>query len=140
MIGASSLFVIFLTKQITWPMPLIFSFSAAALDRSITRLPMYGPLSVTTTSTFLPLCGLKIRSLVPNGSVLWAQVSLCMSYMPPEAVRRPWKLPPYQEAMPPNSLCRSSPLEAKAGASKNSAVRARQAIKIWRVKENPLGP
>src|SRR4051812_6000155 len=74
--------------------------SAAAFERSITRPWAYGPRSLMRTTTDLPVRSLMTRTLVPNGSVLWAAVRAWVLKVSPFAVRLPWKPGPYQEAAP----------------------------------------
>src|SRR3954454_24248106 len=74
--------------------------SAAAFERSITRPWAYGPRSLMRTTTDLPVRSFVTRTLVPNGSVLWAAVGAWVLKVSPFAVRLPWKPGPYQEAAP----------------------------------------
>src|SRR6478752_150756 len=67
------------------PAPFMLIAPAAADDRSITRPPTYGPRSLMVTTTDWPLRWLVTRTLVPNGSVLWAAVMAFGLKVPPEA-------------------------------------------------------
>src|SRR5215212_11382430 len=74
--------------------------SAAAFESSITRPWAYGPRSLIRTTTDLPVRSFVTRTLVSNGSVLWAAVRSWVLKVSPFAVRLPWKPGPYQEAAP----------------------------------------
>src|SRR3954468_1074238 len=76
------------------------SILAAPYDRSITLDLGTGPRSFTLTTTDLPLSRLVTFTRVPSGSCLWAAVNWNMSYGSPLAVVFPWKLFPYQLALP----------------------------------------
>src|SRR5262249_35152754 len=74
-----------------WPFPSPLPFTpitpAAPDERSMMRPPTYGPRSLIVTSTVLPLRMFLTRTLVPNGSVLWAAVIARGLNHPPEASR-----------------------------------------------------
>lgn len=67
---------------------------------SSTRLPTYGPRSVTISSSFRPFNRLVTLTRVPNGRFLWAQVMPSILKGRPLAVGSPWKSGPYQLATP----------------------------------------
>src|SRR5215210_2651934 len=96
--------------------------SAAAFERSITRSWAYGPRSLMRTTTDWPVRSLVTRTLVPNGSVLWAAVRSWVLKVSPFAVRLPWKPGPYQEAAPVWIGLLSS---AAAGVAASAQPRAR---------------
>ena len=68
------------------------SFSAADLERSITRFSTYGPRSLITTSTSSLLARLVTFTRVPKGRLLCAAVSLPCLYFSPLAVGLPSNL------------------------------------------------
>ena len=76
------------------------SFSAARSDRSTIRLPLNGPRSFTRTMTDLPSSRRVTLTTLGMGRVRWAAVMAYMLKISPFAVRRPWNLRPYQDAVP----------------------------------------
>jgi hypothetical protein len=60
------------------------------------------------TSTLLPFSRLVTSTRVPKGRLRCAAVSRWVSKISPLAVRRPWNLPPYQEARPSSSKPRAA--------------------------------
>src|SRR3954470_18077733 len=74
--------------------------SAAAFERSMTRLWAYGPRSLIRTTTDLPVRSLVTWTLVPTGKVLCAAVRARVLNRSPLAVFLPWKPGPYQDAPP----------------------------------------
>ena len=71
------------------------------------RSPWNGPRSLTRTTISLPVTRLRTETYVGRGNVLWAAVILCMSYVSPLEVRRPWNFGPYQDAIPRSTKSRA---------------------------------
>lgn len=78
------------------------------------------------TITERPLAGLVTRRRVPKGRDLWAAVEACLSKRSPEAVGRPWKGSPYQEAVQVAPPC---------GVAQAASARRRKR-RVWR-RQNP---
>ena len=73
---------------------------AAALERSMIRLPTNGPRSLILTCVARPFARFFTFSHVSNGSRLCAAVISFMLYVSPLLVFRPWYGYPYQLATP----------------------------------------
>src|SRR5687767_11619461 len=102
------------------------------------RLFLKGPRSLTRTTTDLPLRTLRTSRSVPNGSEGWAAVISFISKRSPLAVRRPWNLRPYQDAVPFSStrlFGRVSGLRFAEQAER----RAQQAIRATAAREEGQG-
>src|SRR5689334_11604123 len=75
------------------------------------RFSTNGPRSVMRTVVLFPLFTFVTRTIVSNGSVRCAAVSLYISYISPLEARRPLNGSPYHDAFP------SSVYPARAGAT-----------------------
>jgi hypothetical protein len=82
------------------PLAIMPSSAAAASDRSIRRPFTKGPRSFIRTTTRAPFPRFVTRRRLPKGRERWAAVKAKRSKISPEAVLRPWKGRPYQDAVP----------------------------------------
>jgi hypothetical protein len=76
------------------PSRVVPSLFAAPCDRSMSRPSTYGPRSLTSTSTCLPVEGSVTVTSAPSGSSGWAAVIASWSNGSPLAVGRPWNPSP----------------------------------------------
>lgn len=76
------------------------SLVAAALERSMMRLPWNGPRSLMVTWTSSPVRWSTTETLVPKGRERCAAVMAFSLKISPDAARFPLKPGPYQEAPP----------------------------------------
>jgi hypothetical protein len=116
--GLESAVQTLLKQTCPWPRPIMPILLAAAFDKSNTRPLMNGPRSLMRTTTDLPLFGLVTFSLVPNGKVLCAAVSLAGFMRSPDAVL---DVSAYQDAEP-------QPANAGAEKDKDAAIAADKMI------------